>query len=205
MLNGSPHPKGCTYTALREVATAIESDGISTEVFDVGTKPVSGCLGCGQCATNGGHCFIDDGVNEVIARMRKVDALVVGSPVHYASPSGAIVSFLDRLFYACPSDRLAHKPYAVVASARRAGTTTTIDVLQKYGSISQMPIVTSSYWTMVHGNTPEEVRQDLEGMQVLRDLGHNMAWLLGCLKVAKEAGVEAPGRELPRQKTNFIR
>jgi len=182
LLNGSPHPNGCTYTALREVASELEAVGIETEIFQVGSG-ISGCRGCSACRTLG-KCVIDDAVNAVAEKMKTADGLIVGSPVHYASAGGDITSFLDRLFYSAKGV-FAHKPGAAVVSARRAGTTFALDQLNKYFMISQMPVVSSQYWNMVHGNTPEQVMQDTEGIQIMHTLGKNMAWLLRCIEAGK--------------------
>lgn len=204
MLNGSPNEKGCTYTALCEVAGALEAEGIESEIFQLGKQPIRGCIGCGGCGRNGGRCvFDDDAVNRAIEKAEKADAYVIGSPVYFASPNGALIALLDRMFYAGGSC-FAYKPGAAVVSARRAGTTVSIDEINKYFSIRNMPIVSSKYWTMVHGNTPEEVQKDLEGMQNMRVLGKNMAWLLKCLDAGKKAGISVPQGETP-VKTNFIR
>lgn len=202
LVNGSPHPKGCTFTALNEVAGALEKNGVETEIFQLGLKPISGCRGCGTCHKIG-KCIIDDIVNEFIAKVDEYDGFVFGSPVHYAASSGAISSFMDRAFFAA-GGRMAFKPGAVVVSCRRAGSTAALDQLMKYLTISQMPVVSSQYWTMVHGATPDDVRQDAEGMQTMRVLGNNMAWLLHCLKAAKAAGISLPEKE-QRAWTNFIR
>lgn len=202
LVNGSPHPNGCTFTALSEVAGALEKQGIETEIFQVGTKPISGCLGCGACAKTG-RCVIDDVVNTFLEKAREADGFVFGSPVHYAGASGAITSFMDRAFYG-KGAIYAEKPAAAVMSCRRGGATATLDQLNKYFMISNMPIVSSQYWNMVHGNTPEQVRQDAEGMQTMRTLGTNMAWLLKCIEAGKISGVEAPQRET-KVATNFIR
>ncbi len=202
LVNGSPHAKGCTYTALCEVANALEKQGVETEIFQVGTKPVSGCLGCGGCMKTG-KCVIDDVVNDFIEKAKEADGFVFGSPVHYAAASGAITSFLDRAFFG-KSDVYANKPGAAIMSCRRGGATATLDQLNKYFTISNMPIVSSQYWNMVHGQTPEQVRQDLEGMQTMRTLGTNMAWLLKCIEAGKAAGVPVPQRE-EKVATNFIR
>lgn len=204
MMNGSPHEKGCTYTALKEVAGALQAEGVETEIFHVGHKPVRGCMGCGGCAGKGRCVFTDDLVNTAIEKMEGADGLIIGSPVHYASASGVVTSFMDRFFYAGGRAAM-YKPGAAVVSARRAGTTATLDQLNKYFMITRMPVVSSQYWNMVHGNTPEEVVQDLEGMQVMRVLGHNMAWLLKCLESGKKSGVALPLSEEKRQRTNFIR
>lgn len=174
LLNGSPHKEGCTDTALREVEGSLMENGIETERIWIGGS-AWGCTACGACKKTG-RCVVDDAVNEVLEKMETADGLVVGSPVYYASPNGSLVSFLDRLFYA--GSCFAYKPAAAVASARRAGTTATIDMLNKYFTISNMMVVSSQYWNMVHGNSPKEVKQDLEGLQTMRTLGANMAWLL---------------------------
>jgi len=203
LVNGSPHEKGCTYTALSEVASALNKEGIETEIFHIGTAPVRGCIGCGGCSGKGKCVFDDDIVNRLIEKIDRIDGLVIGSPVHYASAGGAITSVLDRLFFAA-SGKLSYKPCACIASARRAGTTATLDQLMKYPTINRMPLVSSQYWPMVHGSTPEQVRQDEEGMQIMRTLGRNMAWLLKCIEAGKAAGISAPERE-PVVRTNFIR
>ncbi|MBO5365287.1 MAG: flavodoxin family protein [Peptococcaceae bacterium] len=202
LVNGSPHAQGCTYTALCEVAAALEKQGIETELFQVGTKPISGCLGCGACIKTG-KCVIDDVVNEFVEKAKDADGFVFGSPVHFANASGAITSFMDRAFYG-KGAVYANKPAAAVMSCRRGGATATLDQLNKYFTISNMPIVSSQYWNMVHGNTPDEVRQDAEGMQTMRTLGINMAWLLKCIEAGKAAGIAMPEREA-KVATNFIR
>ncbi|MBQ5615986.1 MAG: flavodoxin family protein [Peptococcaceae bacterium] len=202
LVNGSPHANGCTYTALCEVAGALEAQGIETEIFQVGTKPISGCLGCAACIKTG-KCVIDDVVNEFVEKAKEADGFVFGSPVHFASASGALTSFMDRAFYG-KGAVFANKPAAAIMSCRRGGATATLDQLIKYFTISNMPVVSSQYWNMVHGNTPDEVRQDLEGMQTMRTLGVNMAWLLKCIEAGKAAGIELPQREA-KVATNFIR
>ena len=202
LVNGSPHAKGCTYTTLCEVAAALEKQGIETELFQIGTKPVSGCLGCGACIKTG-KCVVDDVVNEFVEKAKAADGFVFGSPVHFANASGAITSFMDRAFYG-KGAVYADKPAAAIMSCRRGGATATLDQLNKYFTISNMPIVSSQYWNMVHGNTPDEVRQDAEGMQTMRTLGTNMAWLLKCIEAGKAAGVAMPEREA-KVATNFIR
>ena len=203
LLNGSPHAKGCTFTALSEVAKELETQGIQTEILQIGTQPVRGCIGCRRCRTTG-HCIFDNGiVNLVIDKAAEADGFIVGSPVYYASANGALIALLDRIFYA-GSKNFVYKPAAAVVSARRAGTTASFDELNKYFTISQMPVVSSQYWNMVHGNTPDEVRQDLEGLQIMRTLGRNMAWLLRCIEAGKKANVSLPEEE-SRVATNFIR
>ncbi|MDR2969900.1 MAG: flavodoxin family protein [Tannerellaceae bacterium] len=202
LVNGSPHPKGCTFTALNEVASALEKNGIETEMFRLGLKPVAGCRGCGICGDTG-KCIVDDIVNTFIEKADGYDGFVFGSPVHYASGSGTITSFMDRVFYAAGA-KMAFKPGAVVVSCRRAGSTAALDQLMKYLTINQMPVVTSQYWTMVHGAEAEEVLQDVEGLQTMRVLGNNMAWLLRCLEAGKAAGIALPEEE-ERAWTNFVR
>ena len=201
LINGSPHKEGCTYTALREVADTLEAEGVETEIVWIGTKPVAGCIACGTCRETG-KCVFDDAVNETIAKLPEVDGIVVGSPVYYGGPSGQIHAFLDRLFYA--GSGFAGKVGAAVMSCRRGGASATFDVLNKYFGMNNMPIATSQYWNQVHGNTAEEVVQDLEGMQTMRTLGKNIAWMLKCRQAAQRAGVQAPEYE-PQIITNFIR
>ena len=202
LFNGSPNIHGCTYTALHEVETVLQKHGIETEIFHVGTKPVAGCIACRKCK-DGAPCIFDDNVNKLAARLDEFDALIVGAPVYYSGPSGQCTAFLDRLFY-CASAKLRNKPGAAVVSCRRGGASASYDRLNKYFGINSMPIVSSQYWNQVHGNTPEEVLQDEEGMQTMRTLGENMAWLLKCIAAGKAAGVPMPVRETPKR-TNFIR
>lgn len=202
LVNGSPHPKGCTFTALSEVGSALEKNGVETEMFQLGLKPIAGCRGCGTCARTG-KCVIDDVVNTFIDKADGYDGFVFGSPVHYGAASGAITSFMDRAFFAAGA-KMAFKPGAVVVSCRRAGSTPAIDQLMRYLTISQMVVVSSQYWTMVHGAAAEEVLQDAEGLQTMRVLGNNMAWLLQCLQAGKAAGIALPHKE-ERLWTNFVR
>ena len=202
MLNGSCNPKGCTYTALTEVGKTLTSAGIDYEIVQLDGGPVRDCIGCNQCSKNG-CVFTDDSVNDFIAKARQADGFVFGTPVYYAHPSGRVLSFLDRVFYAGGS-AFAGKPGAAVASARRAGTTASLDALGKYFGISNMITVGSTYWNMVHGHCPEDVRQDAEGLQTMRHLAGQMAWLLKCIELGKANGISHP--ENPRRpKTNFIR
>lgn len=203
LVNGSSNPEGCTYTALREVASALEKEGLQTEIFQLGKDPVRDCIGCGGCRKLGKCVFDENRVNEFVDLARQADGFVFGTPVYYAHPSGRIQSFLDRVFYSGGS-AFAFKPGAAVASARRAGTTASLDVLNKYFTINQMPVVSSNYWNMVHGNTPEEVKQDLEGLQIMRVIGQNMAWMVKCIEAGKAAGIGYPQTEA-KVKTNFIR
>jgi len=202
LINGSPHKDGCTFTALNEVAKTLEKNGIETEILYLGVKPIAGCIACGKCFEQK-KCFIDDKVNEILARSDEFDGLVIGSPVYYAGPSGQIRAFLDRLFYA-GGRRFAGKPGAAVVSCRRGGATAAFDQLNKYFTISSMPIVSSQYWNQVHGAYAEQVLQDEEGLQTMRTLGNNMAWLLKCIQLGKENGITLPDREPPVW-TNFVR
>ena len=201
LVNGSPHEKGCTYTALCEVAKALNENGVETEIFHIGKAAVSGCMGCAACGKLG-KCVTDDKVNEFTAKAKDFDGFVFGSPVYYASASGVLVSFMDRVFYS-GGKNLAYKPAAAVVSCRRGGASTTFDVINKYFTINNMPVVASNYWNEIHGNTALEAAQDAEGLQTMRVLGNNMAWLLKCLRLGKEAGVE-PVKET-KIMTNFIR
>ena len=201
LVNGSYHEKGCTYTALAEVAKALNANGVETEIYWLGQNQVSGCKGCWACKKVK-KCVIDDGVNEFVVKAAEFDGFVFGSPVYYASAAGALVSFMDRVFYS-GGKNLAFKPAAAVVSCRRAGASTTFDVINKYFTINNMPIVGSNYWNEIHGNTAEEAAQDAEGLQTMRMLGNNMAWLLKCIALGKEAGL-APETE-KKIWTNFIR
>lgn len=201
LINGSPNEKGCTYTALSEVEKQLNKHGVSTQIIYLGKKPITGCIACGKCRETG-KCVFDDIVNEVSALIDEADAIIVGSPVYYASASGQITAFLDRLFYSS-GRRMAGKPGASVVSCRRGGATAAFDQLNKYFTISNMPVVSSQYWNQVHGFTPEDVRKDEEGLQTMRTLGENMAWLLKCIEAGKKAGVPMPEYE-NRISTNFI-
>lgn len=203
LVNGSGNADGCTYTALQEIVSALEKEGLEAEIFQLGKDPVRDCIGCGGCGKLGKCVFDEDRVNEFVELARQADGFVFGTPVYYAHPSGRILSFLDRVFYSGGS-AFAFKPGAAVASARRAGTTASLDVLNKYFTINRMPVVSSNYWNMVHGNTPMEVKQDLEGLQIMRVIGQNMAWMVKCIEAGKAAGIGYPETEM-KVKTNFIR
>ena len=203
LVNGSPRAKGCTYTALTEVAKALEADGIETEIFQVGAKPVRDCIACMKCRELKKCVFDDDVANALIERAKTADGFVFGSPVYYAHPTGILLSVLDRAFYA-GGYAFAGKPGASVVSARRGGTAASFDVINKYFGITQMPVVSSSYWNMVYGKTPDEVRQDEEGLQTMRNIGHNMAYLLKCMQAGKEQGILPPQNNVS-VRTNFIR
>ena len=203
LLNGSTRKNGCTYLALSEVAKTLNAEGVETEILQMGGGPVRDCAGCNGCAGKGRCAFGDDMVNEVIAKAKEADGFVFGSPVYYAHPSGQILSLLDRVFYAGVEGFL-HKPAAVVVTARRAGTTPSLDVLNKYLLNAEMPIVSSTYWNMVFGPAPELVGQDKEGLQTMRNLGRNMAWLLRCIQAGAQQGVTPPAAETEHW-TNFNR
>lgn len=202
LVNGSPHEFGCTHAALEEVAKELARQEIESEVFWLGIEPLAGCIGCGSCRKTG-RCFRDDCVNAFAEKAKRADGFVFGTPVHWASASGAITSFMDRLFFSAAS-HLRGKPAACVASARRAGTTATLDQLNKYFYICGLPIVPSQYWAMVHGSKAEDVARDEEGCQVMRTMAKYMAWMLKCFKAGKDAGVIPPELE-PPVRTNFIR
>ena len=204
LVNGSSNLKGCTYTALNEIAKTLEMQGIETEIFQVGAKPVRDCIGCGACRKNGGLCVFDENnVNEFIDKAKEADGFIFGSPVYYAHPAGRLLSFMDRAFYA-NSSAFVFKPAAAIVSARRAGTTASLDAITKHFTINNMPVVSSNYWNMVHGNTPEQVFEDKEGLQIMRHLGLNMAWILKCIDAGKQAGIDRPVLE-EKIWTNFIR
>jgi multimeric flavodoxin WrbA len=206
LVNGSPHKKGCTSAALAEIEKTLHEEGIETEIFWLGVKPIAGCIGCVSCAKTG-KCVFNDCVNDFLDIAKDADGYIFGSPVHYAAASGAITSFLDRVFYAdAHSGRQSFylKPAAAIVSARRGGTTAAFDQLNKYFTISEMPIISSNYWNMVHGINPEDVQEDQEGLQIMRVLARNMAFFLKCKEVALKAGIPLPKRE-DRVFTNFIR
>lgn len=204
LINGSSKRKGCTYTALEEISKVLNQENIDTEIIHIGNEPIRDCIGCGKCKELKNMCIFDDDiVNKILDKAEQSDGFIFGTPVYYAHPSGHLLSVLDRVFYSGKSV-FEHKPGAAIASARRAGTTASLDVINKYFTISQMPIVSSSYWNMVHGNTPEEVKQDLEGLQIMRNLARNMAWILKCISIGKENGIDIPACE-SNYRTNFIR
>lgn len=202
LINGSPHEFGCTYTALKEIEKTLNKELIDAEILWIGNKPIAGCIACGTCKRIHKCIFNEDKVNKVIEDLPNIDGIIVGSPVYYAGPSGQLCAFLDRLFYA--GSGFEGKLGAAIVSCRRGGAATAFDRLNKYFTINSMPVVSSQYWNMVHGNTPEEIKQDLEGLQTMRTLAKNMAWLLKCIEAGKEKGIEKP--VLERQvKTNFVR
>lgn len=203
LINGSPHKDGCTYTALNEVANILEKHNIETETIWLGNKPISGCIACNHCIKTNNRCFIDDKVNEFLDKVEKVDGFVFGTPVHFAGGSGALTSFLDRVFYG-RGKLFAGKPCATVVSCRRGGATAAFDQINKYALMSNMYVVGSSYWNQIHGTNAEEAKQDLEGLQTMRNLGENMAYLLKCLESGKKQKISKPNLE-NKDKTNFIR
>ena len=203
MLNGSPHPKGCTFTGLSTVAAQLEKNGVESQLIQIGAKAIRGCIACGKCKETGYCVFKDDPVNEVIDLMRAADGVVVGSPVYYAGPNATLCALLDRVFF-MKSAPYAFKPAAAIVSCRRGGASSSFDRLNKYFTIARMPVVSSQYWNSVHGNNAEEVVQDKEGMQIMRTLGDNMAWMIKCIAAGKAAGINPPTPE-PWDATNFIR
>ena len=207
LFNGSPHQNGCTYTALEEIAKTLKEEGIESEIYQIGADSVGACKACYACGKLG-KCVINDKVNDFVEYAKDFDGFVFGSPVHYASACGGITAFLDRAFFSAfrsgRGEFFMHKPAFAVASARRAGTTATLDQLNKYFTISQMPVISGRYWNMVHGAKPEDVKQDLEGMQNMRILARNMAWFLKCKEAGEKAGISAPKTE-DVTPTNFIR
>lgn len=202
LVNGSPHEKSTTYAALSEVAGALNKNGIETEIFWLGTKAISGCLGCAACKTTK-KCIINDCVNVFLEKAKDADGFIFGTPVHYAAASGALTSFMDRVFY-LKGSLFSGKPAATVVCCRRGGASAAFDQINKYYPISGMPIVPSQYWNSVHGVGEEQAHCDEEGMQTMRTLGNNMAWLLKCIESGKENGISFPEREAPLR-TNFIR
>ena len=202
LINGSPHEKGCTYTALSEVKTELEKNGVEAQIVHVGGEDVRGCMACGACG-KAKPCVFDDAVNRVGEMLETADGVVFGSPVYYAGISGQLKAFMDRLFYS-HGKALKYKPAAAVVSARRGGNVSAFDDINRFFSISCMPIVSSQYWNQVHGASPADVLRDEEGLQTMRTLARNMAWLLKCIQAGKEQGIDRPPREAPLR-TNFIR
>ena len=209
LVNGSPHREGCTARALAEIAATLEFEGVDSEVFWIGSRPVGGCMGCGGCAKGEG-CVYSDVVNDFLPHVEEADGFVFGAPVHFSHAGASLLGFMDRLFFCEPrlagreGSAFSHKPAAAVASARRAGTVPSLDDIDKFFSIRQMPVVSAQYWNMVHGNTPEEVERDEEGLATMRVLARNMAWLLKSIEAGRSAGIEVPATEAVTP-TNFIR
>ena len=202
ILNGSPHEHGTTRRALDEMIAILKESDVDAEVMTVGNKSIRGCIACGR--SNGRCVAFDDDVNRALDRMERAQALVIASPVYFASPNGTLLSFLDRMFSAGDERAFAGKPAACLTVARRAGTTASLDVLMKYPGINGMPLVTSTYWNMAHGSNAEQVEQDREGLQVIRNLAHNLVWLMRCIEAGKHTGAEYPKPEEPPQRTDFI-
>ena len=206
LVNGSPHAHGCTFRALQEIEKTLREEGIETEIFQLGAEPIRGCTGCGACfQMKQNRCVHDDdAVNRVLEKCAEADGFVFGSPVHYAGACGEIICLMDRMFYA-GSRLMRGKPAAAIVSARRAGTTAAIDQLNKYFTISGMPIVPSQYWPMVHGSAPEDVEKDEEGLQIMRQLARNLAFMIKSFALAREHGILPPAPESEKKRTNFIR
>ena len=207
LINGSPNKSGCTYTALSEIKNTLDEEDIGADVYWIGKKPIGGCIACYKCAEKHA-CVFDDKVNEFTALAGEYDGFIFGSPVYFSGMNGNLMSFMDRVFFSASRQEphpFRFKPAAAVVSARRAGTTSALDQINKYFLHQQMPIVTSRYWNMVHGNTPEEVMQDQEGLQIMRVLARNMAWMLKLQEAGDSAGVPLPKQEAHRTATNFIR
>ena len=202
LLNGSPNEHGCTARALAEIAAVLSENGVESEIFDIGKSHICGCTACGGCR-KGGKCVVNDACNALTGKMAECDGIVVGAPVYFASPNGSLISLLDRAFYS--AGRVFNKkPAAAIASARRAGTTASLDVINKYFTINEMPVVSSSYWNMVHGFDASDVEKDTEGLQTMRNLARNMAWLLKCIESGRSSGILPPETERGNR-TNFIK
>ena len=205
MINGSPNAKGCTFTALEEIGRALSEEAVEYEIFHIGNEPVRDCIGCMRC--NGEKCVFDDIVNEFTEKAMCSDAFIFGSPVYFGHPTGNLLSLMNRAFFSKFDGRIyapfAYKPAAAIVSARRAGTTASLDALQKYFTIAQMPVISSTYWNMVHGWKSSDVKKDLEGMQTMHNIGKNMAWILKCIDESRKNGVAIPEIETGNM-TNFI-
>lgn len=202
LLNGSPHEKGCTYTALCALEAVLQKHGVQTEIYWIGKEPVAGCIACGACGKTG-KCIFDDGVNALLPRLDEFGAIVAGSPVYYAGASGQLIAFLDRLFYTGGA-RMAGKIAAAVVSCRRGGASAAFEQINTYFGMNNMVIATSQYWNQVHGSCPEDVLRDEEGLQTMRTLGENIAWLLRLMEAGARAGICPPVYE-KKVRTNFIR
>lgn len=202
LINGSPRQHGCTYTALQEVASAFEARGVETEIVWVGNQEVAGCIACGSCRKTG-KCVFDDLVNELGPKLSSYDGFIFGTPVYYGGPSGQILALMNRLFYS-NSAKMAAKPVSAVVSCRRGGASAAFQQMNMHFMMTNMIVITSQYWNQVHGNTPEEVRQDAEGLQTMRTLAENMTFVMRSIEAGKAAGVSRPVYE-PKEHTNFIR
>ena len=205
LVNGCPHKDGCVRTALSEIATALDKEDVKSDVFWIGNQALAGCIGCGSCIGKR-KCFREDVVSQFVQIMDNYDGFIFGTPVHYAGASGGLTSFLDRVFFIDEfnGEHFAGKPAAAIATCRRSGATAALDQLNKYMTDCNMPIVPSQYWNVVHGNTPDEIRRDAEGLQTMRTLARNMAWMLKCFSLGKEHGIAFPVHE-KHTMTNFIR
>ena len=203
LINSSPHEDGCTYTALAELQSELKKNDVESEIVWLGKKPIADCISCGFCRKHG-HCMYKDVVNDVAERLDEFDGIVAGSPVYYGGSTGRIRSFLDRLCFSAPAEKLAGKLAASVVSCRRGGASEAFAQLNMYFLMLNMVVVGSQYWNQVHGNTPDEVKQDEEGLQTMRTVAKNMAWLLKSIEAGKDAGIEKPSYE-PTLRTNFIR
>lgn len=205
LVNGSPNKDGCVFTALSVIADVLEEDGIGSDMFWVGNRPIAGCIGCGACMGKR-KCFRDDTVNAFVETMDKYDGFIFGTPVHYAGASGAITSFLDRVFFIDEfnGEHFAGKPAAAIVTCRRSGATAALDQMNKYFADCNMPIVPSQYWNVVHGNVPDEIIRDEEGLQTMRVLARNMSWLIKCIEEGYKVGIRFPMHK-PHTMTNFIR
>jgi multimeric flavodoxin WrbA len=207
LVNGSPHKGGCTNEALSVIAETLKAEGIDSLVYWIGNKPIGGCIGCYGCAEKG-RCVFEDSVNEFTEMAKEYDGFIFGSPVYYSGMNGSLMSFMDRVFFSAASKEphpFRFKPAAAIVSARRAGTTSALDQMNKYFLHQQMPIISSRYWDMVHGQKAEDVRQDEEGLQIMRCLARNMSWFLRLKEAGEKAGVSLPKQEEVRISTNFIR
>ena len=202
LVNGSPRQHGCTYTALCEAAKTLNSQGIETEIVWVGAQPVAGCTACGSCRKTG-KCIFDDPVNRIVEKIDSYDGFVFGTPVYYGGPSGQILALMNRLFYTA-APKMAGKPVSAVVSCRRGGASAAFQQMNMHFMMTNMIVITSQYWNQVHGNTPDEVMQDAEGLQTMRTMAENMTYVLRCVEAGKAAGVPAPAYE-PKERTNFIR
>ncbi len=207
LVNGSPHKSGCTNKALEVIADTLKEDDVQSEIYWIGNKPIGGCIGCFRCKEKKA-CVFDDSVNIFTERASEFDGFIFGSPVYYSGMNGSLMSFMDRVFFSSTAKNqhpFRFKPAAAIVSARRAGTTSALDQINKYFLHQQMPIISSRYWNMVHGQTPEDVMQDDEGLQILRTLARNMAWFLKLKEAGEKAGITTPKQEETRIATNFIR
>ena len=202
LVNGSPNEHGCTATALGEIADTLQKNGVEAEILWLGKKPMTDCIACFQCQTNG-KCVFSDQVNEIGSRIDEYDGFVFGSPVYYGGPTGRLTSFMDRLFFSIPDEKFAGKLAASVVSCRRGGATSAFERLNQYYLMENMIVVGSQYWNQVHGFTPDDVRKDEEGLQTMRTLGQNMAWVLKSIETGKKNNVCPPEYEA-KKSTNFI-